>query len=141
MNYFQLVLCSLILFIYPLLLPTLYLRGDKMSTIYTDVGKKIRVYRKANNYTQEELGEILKIDQSYLGRIERGEINVTLETLFKIADALKISPSQLFEIRNERSKVRSDALEKIDALLHTLDTSDLQVIHRLLKEVLSLKRS
>lgn len=112
-----------------------------MSNIYSDVGKKIRIYRKANNYTQEELGEILRIDQSYLGRIERGEINVTLETLFKIADALKISPSRLLENRNERSKLRTDALDKIDALLHTLDTSDLQVIHRLLKEVLSFKHS
>lgn len=110
-----------------------------MSSIYSDVGKKIRVYRKANNYTQDELGEILKIDQSYLGRIERGEINVTLETLSKIAEALHINPSQLLENQKRQSRNKSDTLDKIDTLLLMLDASDLEIVHRLLKEALSLK--
>ncbi|WP_430161796.1 helix-turn-helix domain-containing protein [Paenibacillus lautus] len=36
------------------------------------------MYRKARKLTQEELGEYLQIDQSYLGRIERREVNITL---------------------------------------------------------------
>ncbi|SEO72688.1 helix-turn-helix domain-containing protein [Paenibacillus sp. OV219] len=82
-----------------------------MFNINASVGKKIRLYRKAMNLTQDELGEILHIDQSYLGRIERGEINVTLETLWKISDALQINPSQLLETSSRSSdKVRADTL-------------------------------
>ena len=44
-----------------------------VKTIYSG-RKKIRLYRKARSLTQEELGEYLEIDQSYLGRIERGKL-------------------------------------------------------------------
>lgn len=35
------------------------------------------------------------IDRSYVGRIERGEVNITLEKLYEIASALKCSPKDL----------------------------------------------
>uniref|UniRef100_UPI00403EDEAF helix-turn-helix domain-containing protein n=1 Tax=Paenibacillus sp. FSL R5-0744 TaxID=2921656 RepID=UPI00403EDEAF len=37
----------------------------------------MRLYRKARKLTQEQLGDRLQIDQSYLGRIERGEVNIS----------------------------------------------------------------
>lgn len=113
-----------------------------MSNNYLEVGKKIRLYRKAKNYTQEELGEILHIDQSYLGRIERGEINITLETLIKISEALDIKAYLL--LKNEKSdweSSKTDALNNIDMLLLSLSTSELHIIHRMLKEAISLKNA
>lgn len=71
-----------------------------MSSINIDVGNMIRKYRRANKYTQDELGEILQINQSYLGRIERGEVNITLDTLSKIANSLRVKPSELLEDKN-----------------------------------------
>lgn len=112
-----------------------------MTNLYLQVGKKIRLYRKARNFTQEELGEYLQIDQSYLGRIERGEVNITLDTLYKISSALRVSPAQLLE--NEKNvrdnRLRSDILDKIDTLLIPLTNNELQGVHRLLKEALALK--
>ncbi|QCT04384.1 DNA-binding helix-turn-helix protein [Paenibacillus algicola] len=112
-----------------------------MSNPYLQVGKKIRLYRKARKLTQEELGEILKIDQSYIGRIERGEVNITLDTIYKISDALQITPVQLLEDeKNDREgKLRTDILDKIDILLIPLTVDELQGVHRVIKEVLALK--
>lgn len=112
-----------------------------MSNPYLQVGKKIRLYRKARKLTQEELGEYLKIDQSYIGRIERGEVNITLETLYKISNALRINPFQLFEDeKNGRpQKSKSEILDKIDTLLIPLTADELQGIHRVIKEVLAFK--
>ncbi|MGC6589681.1 helix-turn-helix domain-containing protein [Paenibacillus sp. Dod16] len=109
--------------------------------VNNDVGKMIRKYRRARNYTQEELGEILQIDQSYLGRIERGEINITLDTLTKIAKALGINPALLLETKqNVSDQSRAKILEKIDSQLLTLNTSELMIVHNMLREVLQLKK-
>ncbi|MCP1136290.1 helix-turn-helix domain-containing protein [Paenibacillus polysaccharolyticus] len=111
-----------------------------MSNIFLRVGKKIRLYRKARKLTQEELGELLQIDYSYLGRIERGEVNITIETLNKIANALNIAPSQLLEEdKKSNDKLKTDILEKIDTTLLSLSTKELEVLHRLIKEAIVLK--
>lgn len=83
----------------------------------------------------------LRFKLSYIGRIEREEVNITLETLCKISDALRINPIQLFEDeKNERPrKSKSEILDKIDTLLIPLTVDELQVIHRALKEILSFK--
>nr|WP_145403090.1 helix-turn-helix transcriptional regulator [Paenibacillus xylanexedens] len=112
-----------------------------MSNIYLRVGKKIRLYRKARKLTQEELGEQLRIDQSYLGRIERGEVNITIETLDKIAISLRIAPSQLLEDEklDVNNKLRADMIDKIDTTLLSLSNKELEVIHRLIKDALLLQ--
>ncbi|WP_340015782.1 helix-turn-helix transcriptional regulator [Paenibacillus sp. FSL K6-1318] len=112
-----------------------------MSKINLRVGKKIRLYRKAKKLTQEELGEQLRIDYSYLGRIERGEVNITIETLDKIANSLNITPSQLLEDDKHYSKdkLKTDILEKIDTTLLSLSSKELEVLHRLIKDALVFK--
>lgn len=54
------------------------------------VGKRIKHFRKLKKWSQEELGEKLNFDGSYIGRIERGQINITILTLFKIIEELQI---------------------------------------------------
>ncbi|MGV7116678.1 helix-turn-helix domain-containing protein [Paenibacillus kyungheensis] len=111
-----------------------------MSNIYLEVGNKIRFYRKINKFTQEELGEILDIDQSYLGRIERGEINITLETLTKIAEALHIKPFKLLEYSEKDSDIKkNEVLNKIDFSLSTLNVLELTNLHSILEEIMNFK--
>ena len=64
-------------------------------------GEKIRELRHKNNISQEELAELTDLHRTYIGGIERGERNVSLENIYKIAKALKISLSELFEGINE----------------------------------------
>jgi transcriptional regulator with XRE-family HTH domain len=59
------------------------------------VGRQVRKFRKLKNVTQEELAGAVKIHVSTLGRIERGESNPPLQTIDKIARALKVKTKDL----------------------------------------------
>ena len=60
-------------------------------------GKRLKALRLDHNLTQLELAEILDMSPNFIGMIERGERNTTVENVFKIARALNIKPSNLFE--------------------------------------------
>lgn len=65
---------------------------------YKEIGLKIAYYRKKKGYTQAQLAEIVGISSNYLSLIERGNKgqSYSMETLFKIAEALEITVSELF---------------------------------------------
>lgn len=60
-------------------------------------GKRLKSLRLDKELTQLELAEILDMSPNFIGMIERGERNTTVENVFKIARALGIKPSNLFE--------------------------------------------
>ena len=60
-------------------------------------GKRLKALRLDHSLTQLELAEILDVSPNFIGMIERGERNTTVENVFKIARALNIKPSNLFE--------------------------------------------
>jgi transcriptional regulator with XRE-family HTH domain len=60
-------------------------------------GSKVREIRKQQGISQEKLAELSDTDRSYMGRIERGEKNVTLTKIYQIADALKINIKDFFD--------------------------------------------
>ena len=60
-------------------------------------GKKLKFLRLEKNLTQIELAEILNMSPNFIGMIERGERNTTVENVYKISRALKVKPSSLFE--------------------------------------------
>ncbi len=60
-------------------------------------GKRLKSLRIDRDLTQLELAEILDMSPNFIGMIERGERNTTVENVFKIARALNIKPSNLFE--------------------------------------------
>jgi transcriptional regulator with XRE-family HTH domain len=61
------------------------------------LGTAIRVARKAKGLSQEALAELADIDRSYMGGIERGEHNIAIINLLKIADALGMKASLLLD--------------------------------------------
>lgn len=68
-----------------------------MSEIAKFIGQRIRNYRMQQGLSQEKLSELSGCHPTYIGQIERGEKNATLESVEKIASALNIPLSQLFE--------------------------------------------
>ena len=66
-----------------------------------EVGKKIRHLRKIKKLTQEELGEEAGISYKFIGEIERGEVNPSLDTLTAIADALAVKIRDLFPVEDD----------------------------------------
>lgn len=61
------------------------------------LGREARRLREALDLTQEELADRSGLHPNYIGRIERGESNVGVKALFKLARGLGISPAALFE--------------------------------------------
>ena len=59
------------------------------------VGATIRLIREMNGYSQELFARLAGIDRAYYGRIERGEANITLKALFRLAAELETSPSDI----------------------------------------------
>jgi transcriptional regulator with XRE-family HTH domain len=59
------------------------------------IGNAVRELRKEQSVSQEALADSASLDRSHLGRIERGERNVTLLNLVKIAAALRVSVAEL----------------------------------------------
>ena len=68
-----------------------------MSEISKLIGQRIRNYRTQQKLSQEKLAELSGCHPTYIGQVERGEKNATLESIEKIASALNIPLSQLFE--------------------------------------------
>lgn len=61
------------------------------------VGRKIRRFRKQKGMTQEQLAHEASLERSYMGYVERGQANPTLEKLSKIAKTLEIDIKDLFQ--------------------------------------------
>lgn len=59
-------------------------------------GKRVRELRKRRSWSQEEFAHHVGLDRSYMGGVERGERNVSLENICLIAKALDVSPAELF---------------------------------------------
>ena len=68
-----------------------------MSDITKVLGQRIRSYRTSMGLSQEKLAELAGCHPTYIGQIERGEKNATVESIEKIASALNVSLSTLFE--------------------------------------------
>lgn len=68
-----------------------------MSDISKILGQRIRNYRTTKGLSQEKLAELSGCHHTYIGQIERGEKNATIESIEKISAALNVSLSTLFE--------------------------------------------
>ncbi|MBE9238889.1 helix-turn-helix transcriptional regulator [Anabaena aphanizomenioides LEGE 00250] len=60
-------------------------------------GSKLHQIRHNLKLSQEELALLCNLDRSYIGGVERGERNISLVNIHKIADALNISPKEFFD--------------------------------------------
>lgn len=68
---------------------------ELMSDLAKKIGHAIRKCRADQKITQEKLALLCNIDRSYVGRIERGEVNITVAKLYEIAQILKVTPHDL----------------------------------------------
>ena len=72
-----------------------------MNGLAVEFGAQVRAARKSKNISQDQFALLAGIDRSYMGRIERGEINVTLEKVYQIAKALDCEVEALLPKGNE----------------------------------------
>lgn len=67
-----------------------------MSTVRTKLGKAVRRLRTDAGYSQEGFADFCGLHRTYIGAIERGERNLTTDTLDRVAKALRVSIFELF---------------------------------------------
>ena len=60
-------------------------------------GSRVQELRKKNNLTQSELAEKVGLSTNFIGMVERGERNTSVDKIFKLAKAFNISLAQFFE--------------------------------------------
>lgn len=62
---------------------------------YLLLGEKVRKLRHEQSMSQEELAEVAGLHRTYIGAIERGERNVSLKNILRLAKALDTTPGDL----------------------------------------------
>lgn len=60
-------------------------------------GAHVRLLRRQRDLSQEELATLAGVHRTYIGMVERGEKNITLKNIVKLADALDLPPKLLME--------------------------------------------
>jgi transcriptional regulator with XRE-family HTH domain len=69
----------------------------KTTELHRKFGQRIQELRREQGMTQEDLAGEVGVDRSYMGFLERGEKNATLDKIGKIAKALNIKLKELFD--------------------------------------------
>lgn len=108
-----------------------------MSNIKKKFGNQIKEIRKEENLSQEELGDRAGLHPSYIGGIERGERNLSIENIEKIALGLKVDIKELFphsrpaDNQTEKEKARNFIANS----LNEMNTETLNFISLLIKNL------
>ena len=74
-----------------------FLRMRQNKTIQQKFGNRVRKLRKSKGWSQEGFADECGLHRTYIGAIERGERNVSLNNIHAIAKALGISVKELFD--------------------------------------------
>jgi transcriptional regulator with XRE-family HTH domain len=85
--------------------------GGVEGNLQRRLGQNLRNLRKAKGLSQEAFADTLRIHRTYMGGLERGERNVTLRTVERIAASLGVDPGELLvdNMEGARSTRRSSA--------------------------------
>lgn len=59
------------------------------------VGRNLRAYRQERGYSQESFAHVVGVHRTYMGSLERGERNLTLQSLERLAEILGVDPRDL----------------------------------------------
>jgi transcriptional regulator with XRE-family HTH domain len=70
-----------------------------VDSVLVRFGNRVRELRKKKGLSQEALALESGLDRSYVGGVERGERNISLENIEKLARALDVHPSELLRDR------------------------------------------
>ena len=105
-----------------------------MTSLKKKFGKRLRELRKSIGYTQEQLAEIVSIEPPNLSKIECGMHFPQPEKIEKIAEALQINISDLFEFEHFQEK---ELLKK--SILNIIENFDLKKTELAYKIINNLK--
>ena len=106
-----------------------------MSEIAKAIGQRIRNYRTARGLSQEKLADLCGCHPTYIGQLERGEKNATIESIDKIATALDVSLSKLFDKLGGRDDGSRDIPLECYEFLSAKTKEEQEQLYRILLEM------
>lgn len=109
-----------------------------MNNITKEVGRRIRYYRKRKNLSQEKLAELCNLHPTYIGQVERGEKNASLESICRISEGLGVSLERLFE-HLSREEEREDIPWRAYNMMLELDEQEQKELWDIIERILNLK--
>ena len=110
-----------------------------MSALATEIGKRIRNYRLQQDMSQDDLAEKCGMHPTYIGQIERGEKNATIESISKIGSGLNVSLSTLFEHLEEYTEAENYYPSIAYNLVQSVSESDQERLVEIIRIALELK--
>ena len=111
-----------------------------MDTITKLVGARIRGFRKEKRLSQEELAEKCSLHPTYIGQLERGEKNPTIESVMKVEDGLEIPIDQLFiNIPCSNRQAMDYITDRIMYLVAEMSQKEQLIIYDLIIQALKLR--
>ena len=66
---------------------------------YKELGLNVTLYRRKCGLTQEQLAERVKVERNHISNIELANVAASLDVVFRLADALDVPVSKLFEAK------------------------------------------
>ena len=109
-----------------------------MSNISKSISERLRTYRTRKKLSQDALGELAGLHGKYIGQLERGEKNATLESVEKISRALNLPLELLFEnivVGNTENEIPKECYD----LLTPLPQKEQKAILELIKKAIDYK--
>lgn len=110
-----------------------------MDDIVKVVGERIRYFRKKNGLSQEELAYQAALHNTYIGQLERGEKNATIESLYKVTTALGITLEDFFHTTQTGSKVNSADFSEIISIFENTSKKDQSTLLHILDLLIKWK--
>jgi transcriptional regulator with XRE-family HTH domain len=71
------------------------MQKTKQAEHAAELGRRVRAIREGRGWSQEQLGERVGLHRTYIGHIERGEVNPSLFNIVLVASGLEVDPSEL----------------------------------------------
>lgn len=68
------------------------------------LGRNLRAWREERGLSQEAFAELVGVHRTYMGGVERGERNLTLRSVERLADVLGVEATELLKLREAQSR-------------------------------------
>ena len=109
-----------------------------MENISSQIGNRVRLYRKRKGWTQETLALNSGLNVSFLGDVERGIKKPSIESLEKLLRALEISFQEFFDFETDVKLLKDcAALEKLNLTLQGRAEDEVEMIYGVAQQILT----
>lgn len=111
---------------------------ENRETIASMTGERIRMFRNEQKLSQEELAFASELHPAYIGKVERGEKCPTVDTLYRIANGLKIPLHKLLDLSSGTEAKETDAYHRIQSALDGLSPEEMLQVAQIVEQITAL---